>query len=381
MRAHTWSSIIYFLYFAAIAAVVPFLALYYQSLGLSGSQIGLLLSVSPLVTLFASPFWTGLADSRQCHRTVLTTTLVAAAGVNLLIPVIGSFALLLLAILGLAFFSAPIIALIDSATLSMLGDRRDEYGRIRLWGTIGWGLCAPLAGELFQRLGLQWMFWIYAALIIITLVPIQRLEFPHSASTTPFWQGLRAVLANRQWQLFLGMIIVAAIGLSAHTNYLALLLDEMGASKGLVGVALTISTIFELPVMFFSNRLLQKFGSRGLLSLAMGVTGLRCMLYAFSARPEFVLAIQAFHGLTFPALWVAGVNFASRNTPPGSSATAQGVLGCFLMGFGVAGGGLLGGLLIDGLGVAGMYGAIGVGVLTALGAFLLFGRDLLAQSG
>jgi PPP family 3-phenylpropionic acid transporter len=56
-----WPSALYFLYFASISAVVPFLALFYRERGLSGDETGLLLSVSSVVSIFAAPFWAGLA--------------------------------------------------------------------------------------------------------------------------------------------------------------------------------------------------------------------------------------------------------------------------------------------------------------------------------
>lgn len=98
----------------------------------------------------------------------------------------------------------------------------------------------------------------------------------------------------------------------------------------------------------------------------MTVAGLRCILYYFAGGPQIVLAIQLLHGLTFPALWGAGVTYAAENAPPGLGATAQGLFGGVLLGFGAAAGSLLGGVLIDRHGIAGMYGVIGLIVLSSL---------------
>jgi predicted MFS family arabinose efflux permease len=132
---------------------------------------------------------------------------------------------------------------------------------------------------------------------------------------------------------------------------------------------LTVSTISELPVMFFGDRLLRRFGARGTLCLAMAVISLRLLLYSVTALPEIVLLIQLLHGLTFPAIYLAGVSYADQSAPPGVKASAQGMFGSALMGFGAAAGGFFGGLLLQGLGAAGMYRIIG---LIVLGALLLF---------
>jgi PPP family 3-phenylpropionic acid transporter len=371
-----WPAAFYFFYFAAIAAVIPFIALYYQSLGFTGGQIGLLFGISPLIGLFASPFWTGLADAGQRHKHILFITIAAVVLLMALVPFVRPFGLLLPLIFAYTFFGAPIVALVDSATLSLLGDRRDLYGRIRLWGTIGWGLSAPLVGELLQRFGIRWMFWIYPLLMGVNLITVRRLTFVHRVSPTPYWRGMRDLLANRRWVFFLVVAFVAGIGFALHNNYLVVLLESMGASKSIMGFAITVSIISELPVMFFSNFLLRRFKAQGLLFVALAVAGVRCLLYFLAGNPLTVVAIQLLHGLTFPLMWIAGVTYASENAPPGFGATAQGLFGAMMMGFGVASGGLLGGLLLDRLGVAEMYAVGSAILLTSLLILLALNRSL-----
>src|SRR4051812_1334028 len=67
----TIPKLFYFCNFAAMAAIMPFLALYYKQVGLTGREIGLVASLSPLVSLLAAPLWGGLADATQQHRRLL----------------------------------------------------------------------------------------------------------------------------------------------------------------------------------------------------------------------------------------------------------------------------------------------------------------------
>ncbi len=368
-------SAFYFIYFGALAALAPFLALYYQQLGFSGSQIGILLGVSPLITLVASPFWTGYADANQRHKPVLLGTLLSIVLLAFVFPLVRSFPVALVLVTLMAFMGAPVVSLVDSATLSMLGERRNEYGRIRLWGSVGWGLTAPIVGWVFQRFQLVWMFYIYASFMALNLFTTGRMTFPKQVSSTPFWRGLRSLFSDRQWVLFLLLVFVAGIGNAAHTSYMSLLMSQLGADKTLMGIALTLSTLSEVPVMFFSSILLKRFSPRGLLAIALFFSGLRCILYAFVGNAAGVLAIQAIHGLTFPILWIAGVTYAAENAPEGLGATAQGLFGGVLMGFGMAAGSLLGGMLIDSVGISGMYAFTGALVLLSLALSLFLGRQ------
>jgi MFS family permease len=133
-----------------------------------------------------------------------------------------------------------------------------------------------------------------------------------------------------------------------------------------MGLALTIATLVELPVFFFANRLLRRFGSFGMLVMGMAVTGVRLLLYAAVATPAGILAFQPLSGLAFPVVWAAGVAFANENAPPGLSASAQGLFSAMVFGIGAAVGGLIGGLLLESVGGQTMYLVFGIFVLASL---------------
>jgi PPP family 3-phenylpropionic acid transporter len=375
----------YFLYFAAAASLIPFVVLYYQHLGFSGAQIGLLAGMAPLIALVGAPLWTNLADRTGRHRLILSLTMAGVIVVVLVIPTLNA----LLPVVGMialySLLGSPIVSLSDSATMTMLGDERDQYGRVRIGGTFGWAMAAPLAGLLIENNGLEMAFWSYAAFMALALVVSQRLVFdsPVGAPALRAAQGgIRTLLRNRRWALFLAMAFVCGMGFASVNTYLFAYMQELGASAGVMGLALTLATLSELPVLFFADRLLKRFGSFGLLSLGMAATGIRLLLFAAASAPAGVLAFQFINGLTFPAVWVAGVSFAYDNAPPGLSATAQGLFGAMIFGFGAAAGGLLGGLLIEAVGGRAMYLVFGLLVLGSLALLAPLERRLTpAQAG
>ena len=81
----------YFLYYAAAAALIPFLALYYAELGLSGSQIGLLSGILPLITLVSAPLWGTLADAARQHRRLLALAIGGALASALILSATTTF--------------------------------------------------------------------------------------------------------------------------------------------------------------------------------------------------------------------------------------------------------------------------------------------------
>jgi PPP family 3-phenylpropionic acid transporter len=369
----------YFLYYAALACLMPFIVLYYQQLGFSGTQIGLLAGMSPLIVLVSAPLWTGVADATRRHRLLMSLAIAGAAAIALVFPSLRTLGSVVLLIALYSFFTSPIVAFADSATMTMLAGEKDKYGRVRLGGTIGWGVTALVAGMLVQAHGLKLAFQGYAALMLLALLICQRFVFSRTAAGASLRGGVRTLMANRRWTLFLALAFVGGMGFASVNTYLFAYMQELDASKTTMGLALTISTLSELPVLFFADRLLRRLRAHGLFVLAMGVTGIRLLLYAAVSFPAGVLVFQLLNGLTFPAAWVAGVSYADENAPPGMSATAQGLFGAMVFGFGAAAGGFLGGLLLESIGGRGMYLVFGLTVLASTAAITFVERRLPAE--
>ncbi|HWQ84436.1 MAG TPA: major facilitator superfamily domain-containing protein 6 [Anaerolineales bacterium] len=352
------------------------LTLFYQSQGFSGTQIGLLSGITPLVTMLFAPFWTGLADATGRHRLILSLTLLGAAAAISIFASFTSFtAILLLAVL-YAAFTAPANAFADSATMLMLKDKKEKYGQVRVGGTLGFGISALLAGVLVESFGLKLAFWGCAILLLSSLAVSQKLVHnPHRASQQA-GADFRLLLRNPRWLLFLAMAFAGGIAIAGNNTYFFPYLKELGAPESLMGLALTIGTLTEIPVLFFGHHLLRRFKPYGLLILAMVVTGARLLLFAAANTPEQLLVVQLLNGLTFPAMWVAGVAYVDEIAPPELSATAQGMFGAMVFGFGAAVGGFIGGPLLETSGGRGIYLTFGIIVvvvvaLAALGMRLL----------
>ncbi len=370
------SSIYYFLYFGAVAFLFPFLALFYKAHGLTGSQMGELAAVSPLISFFGAPLWNGVADASHRHKLTAVVAVLGVVTIAFVFPNLATFAAMLVMICLYSFFNSPTGSLVDSAVMALLGDRKERYGRIRLWGTVGYGVIAPIASIAIGRYGVKWAFWGYALIMAVGLLVLIPLPFRQSQSNRSFFGGMRQLFSHRAWVLFLVMVFIAGAGMATYNNYFLVYMQSLGSSSALMGLALTIATASEVPAMFFSDRILRRFGARGMLIIAMSTIGLRLLAYSATSATWLILLIQVVHGLTFAAVYTAGVYFADQVAPPGMKATAQGMFNGTLMGFGAGAGGLLGGVLMDRFSPSTMYAAIGGSVLVGLFVFLLFERRL-----
>ena len=362
---------LFFCFYAAMASLIPFMALYYRQVGLSGGQIGLLSAIGPLMSLIAAPAWGALADRTRRHQLLLSLAIAGAMVVMFLVSQVGSLALLALLVTAYAWFSAPIMPLVDSSVLALLGDRKAEYGKQRMWGAVGWGIAAAIAGGMIDRFGLAAGFTGFLAFMSIMLVASRYLQISEAGISGQFWGGFSLIASNPAWVTFLLTVFVVGIGAGVTNHFLLLYLSDLGASETMMGWSLVVATLSEIPLFFFSHRLLQRWGALGVLMIALGANIIRLAAFAVMPGAWAVLPINLLHGFAFSAMWAAGVTYAGDLAPAGMGATAQGLFSGVNMGLGAATGALVGGLLYDLAGPRVMFGVIAVAIAAAMAVFWL----------
>jgi PPP family 3-phenylpropionic acid transporter len=242
-----WPFTFYFLLFAGVAFSSPFIVLYYQGLGFTDTQIGLLTGIVPLISIVSAPLWTGLADATRQHRLLMGLAILLEVTALFVFPLLSVFGPVVLVAVLINIFTAPVTPFADSATMVMLADEKEMYGRIRLGGTIGYGMAAPIAGLLVQRYGLRFAFWGCATLLLLGFIASQKFVHGQLEADRPARGHARTLLTNPRWLLFLCVAFAGGLTLAAINNYLFPHMEELGASESMMGFALTLGTISEIP--------------------------------------------------------------------------------------------------------------------------------------
>ena len=203
-----------------MAALSPFLVLHYEQLGLDGRQIGLLAGIPPALILLGAAGWGALADASQRHRAVLAVAIAGTIAAVVALSVAQTFTWLIAIVIFMALMQSPITPVVDNSVLHALGEYRDRYGRIRIWGAIGWGACGPVAGHLVERFGLAASFSTYLVLFAICFCIALFLPIAH-VRVPAFWSGLKALVGDRRWRLFLFLAFASGVdGLPAGVERL-----------------------------------------------------------------------------------------------------------------------------------------------------------------
>ncbi|HEX9013308.1 MAG TPA: major facilitator superfamily domain-containing protein 6 [Anaerolineaceae bacterium] len=361
---------LYFFYFAAFGVFTVFINVYYHNIGLSGVQIGWINAVAPLVGIFAGPLWGYLSDRTGRPRALIAVGIVGSALGVLGISAVRTF-LWLLPLAGVyQLFVATIPPLIDTTNLALLGEHKDRYGRQRIWGTIGYIISTLILGAVLERVGLHWLFYGYAAIMLVMLgvAAFMPARAVHRESSER--GDLRALIRQPEWLFFAASLIPLWICSNGMYAFLGVYMKEMGASAGLIGMSSSINAMAEAPMMLFSSFLVRRLGLKRMLGLAYGLYAVRFLLYGLMPSPEWALAIGLMHGVTFGMFWVSAVVYMSELAPPSLRTTNQTLLWA-LMNFAGVIGSPVSGWIFDHIGPAQLFRLYALLALLALAVLLV----------
>jgi PPP family 3-phenylpropionic acid transporter len=365
------------LVYAGTAAWWPLFNVYLEKNGLSGLQIGVIASVVPVMMLLVQPLWGIWAD--QFGRVKLLRIAVFCYAFVLLGFLIGiNFWFIFCWTVVLAFFFNPTQSIMDSVALDIAkADPRSSYGKVRLWGAIGWAVSAPLVGKFITGREMNLIFPIAAVLMLFGFFFIQHLKIRSNTNSnetadveTEFLsERVKALISNRQLLTFLIIVFLMSVGTYPIWTFQSLYLSNLGASPELIGWSLGIQAMIELPFYFYSNKIIQKYGAGRLMAFSFFMFAVRLALYASIQNPVAGAAIELLHGVSYSFFMVASVEYINELAGEELRATGQSAFYSIYAGLGAIVGNFGTGYLYDQMPIQRIFGydallLFGVGLLT-----------------
>jgi MFS family permease len=375
-----------FLQYAPAGALVPLFSLRLQELGFRPGQIGWACATQALAIL-VGPLAAGQVADRwwPAQRCITVCGLLAAAFAWLLAGATDPWPVCLLS-LGFWLFLGPAISLGAAVTLAHLADPVREYGRIRLWGTVGWMVSGWLLGYWFcdpawlcRGLGclgrahseLADAFRL-AALLALAL-GLYGLTLPHTPPRRRLGSplatlGALRLLRDRSFAAFALGCVSVYLTMAFNSQTTPLLLDRLGVSRPWVSPLQTLSQITEVVALACLPLFLRRLGMR--LTMLAGLAAWTLGLAAFTVgRPlPLVVAMQGTGGLVVCGYLVTGQVFANSRAGDDVRASVQALV-TFTGGLGMLLGNLLAGWVRD---LAGGGLAPTFAVAAAIGAASVF---------
>ncbi len=341
------------LQYAAVGVFFAYVALYLSSIGLSGSQVGLLLAIMPLIGFLVQPIWGLLSDIYHVHRSALALTSFGVALVMVAYARTTDFGLLLLLTILHAILRAPTMILGNSLALEFVSRENSEtsFGSLRLWGSIGFALTTFAVGAWVIDVNIWWILPIYA--LLNALLGLISLTVPDAEvhGQVRWQEGLSLLFRERTLSLFLVGALLVGATLGIVNNYLVVYLADIAATGWVIGAALAISALFEVPLMAGVPAFVRRWGMRLVFVGGVAALPLRYVLYIFIDQPLLVLPTQVLHSIAMMSLLVVGVLYVDWLLQPKWRASGQALYTAALHGVGPSLGLYISGLIYQEAGI------------------------------
>lgn len=373
-----------FCFHASNTIILSFLPLYLQFKGLSGSEIGWVLAIGPLASIFAQPIFGYLSDKFKTVKWVLFICIIGLLIGSTLFFQMNTLVSIILMGAVFYFFTTPIGALGDSLAQRRADDLNVSFGTIRTWGSIGFATSALIVGAVLDYFGVQYMIVPYLFFGVAALIVSLKLKDVKVESEPVQLRDVSKIIKNKPFIIFLFLVLFVTIGHRANDSYIGLYIEQLGGSESLVGIAWFVGVATEAAVFAFAGFWFRKFHPLIFIIIAGILFTLRWFLFSAAEDPIFIIALQVLHGLTFGVFYLSAFSYITRLIPALLQSTGHLVF--FATFFGVSGiiGSTVGGAVMDNFGGGTLY--FGMGCLALVGTVLMtlyhllpFGKEARVQ--
>ena len=340
----------FFLYFAYVGLVSPYASLFFVDRGFSVIEIAVLMSMLQ-ITRIVGPFsWGWLSDYLSNRIGIIRVCACLSALVFLCIFYLHDYIGFFIWMFVLHTILSSQMPLGETATIHALYkdnsfDKR--YGRLRLWGSIGFIAMVLFAGELFQRKGIE-LYPYVGTVILFSLAAITfGLHEPKMERRKMVRGELFAVLINPdvRWFLVSGFFMIFAHA-SLYVFY-SLYLANLGYDKFQIGLFWALGVAAEVLFFYFQNKVLSRIDSEIVLQGAFGIGVVRFILIAFFPTTIVLMLAQLMHAGTFAAHHSAATKLLQRWFTGPLQARGQAIMATVSYGLGGTIGGLCAGWIWD----------------------------------
>lgn len=293
-------ALFFFAYYGYIGVFSPYASLFFAEKGMTATQIGVLISLMQIMRIFGPNFWGWIADLTQRRVLILRITAVAAVACFSAMLFGQTFTQFFLILVAVNAFTSAQGPLSEALMLSDMRGDLTHYGKLRLWGSVGFIVAVLLAGQLLDWFGIGFMPWIALVLLAIVLVASCRMQESVHIDVQHNSHSVAALMKRRE---VIAFFVSTFLMLAAHAAlyvFFSLYLAQIGYSKSLIGVMWSLGVVAEIVFFFYQAPLFRRFGVKNLMVGCLVLAGVRFLLIGFGAESLLLLVLaQLLHAASF----------------------------------------------------------------------------------
>ncbi|XP_073826978.1 uncharacterized protein isoform X2 [Musca autumnalis] len=259
------------------------------------------------------------------------------------------------------------VTIMDPIALTMIEKYGGDFGRERLFSSIGMAIFSPITGIMidYSSRGLGYTdysaaFYTYDVLLIISTVSVLMMPLGEKLPADNVFRDLWNLLKMPHVITFIFFLFILGNFWGFIESFLFLYLKELGAPNYLLGITITVGTVSSIPFLYGAEKITRIFGHVNLIIIAFFSHAGRLVGYSFIENAWWCFPFEAMEALSCHLMWVAAATYCSILAPKSLLATLIGVLGMAHFSLGRGSGSFTGGLLIGQFGTRDAFRYMGL---------------------
>jgi len=287
-------SLYYFLFFALIGDYVIFLPKYFQSIGFSPFEIGIIFAMMPIAR-FITPFI--FLKKPLIKKDFLISLIISTLASFLILTKNFFFIILAFFLIGASF--SVVFPYIEAIAIAKLNTR---YGQARLFGSIGF----MLFGIIFSYIKVN---LVYAFIILMTITNLVSLYFLEDKTIK---KSNAPIDFKKAWRFWLAVILMQ-ISFGGFYNFFTIYEISHGIDKEYIGWLFAIGVSAEILVFIFQHKFIDKFSPIFWIKISILLTAIRWIVLNFFASNIFIVALtQLIHAFSFAIFHTSALLYLSK---------------------------------------------------------------------
>jgi len=301
----------YFIRYFGDAFFYPFMSIYFVAKGISDSDLGIILAITPITTILVNPFWNYIIKDIKTSRLVLKIMTVIEGALIITLTQISGFEMYALIVCLIAFFCSPFINVQDGFTATYCNNEKIEYSSIRIYASIAYVIASAIAGLAILWLGytlvfiISGAFFILTSLIVFWLKPFKKDESVVGETK----RDIKALLKNKDFYKYLIYYTITIGAVRVGDSFFGVYITNLGLASqwyGLLYAAFVSVEVIALRILIIKGHFANE---RKLLILANFLFLVRFIFYGFDLPLAVIIPVTLLRGASWGILIFANIRY------------------------------------------------------------------------
>ncbi|KAL1123138.1 hypothetical protein AAG570_002226 [Ranatra chinensis] len=241
----------------------------------------------------------------------------------------------------IGMISGTAFAMFEGAVIAILREHKADYGLQRMYATIGGMISSPVSGwlidyasEIYGYTDFSPAFYLYAGLKIVSAMLMLTINLEFKVPATNVLSDVVTVLKKIEIVALFLTCFILGTAWGYIESFLFWLLQDLGASRSLMGITITVGGIAGLPLLVMSGPIIDRIGHANVLFIGFIFYAIRLIGYSLIYNPWMCLIFEAMESVTSSLAFTAAVTYAAKLSTTTTDSSIQGLLGGLYFGVG-----------------------------------------------